>query len=280
MPKDNEEPSQEPGRIVAKPLDEVREARGEKLVAVQRSKLASLRAFRRARADVAFGTLGVVVILLAGVFIFTWEPPTVVEPSVGVDWPTTRTVLLNETVSLKTPDPNKYPPTQTTYENSTTRSVSVVQSNVSAFFVTVFWVDDVGNDNFGGDEVQVTLTAPSGFPLSLPAQRNVAFVGSGMWINFSVPVTDLPTMASVPVATEEEARAYVNANVPPSRNGTGTWTVKIDLMRAGDWYAPGVSRDTPCNDPTERAGLCRRDMGNDVKVLVSIDTYRPVFKPA
>src|SRR5687767_12178167 len=83
-----DEPKDEPkNQIRAVPLEDVRRARGEQKVAMPRSKVASLRAFRRVRADRAFGALGIVLLLIGIALIFTWEKPPVIEKKFEVQWP-------------------------------------------------------------------------------------------------------------------------------------------------------------------------------------------------
>ncbi len=261
--------------VVPVPVETLREARGEKIVAVHRSKLASLRPFRRIRADRILGVIGVIALAAALILLFTWENPPEEEPSWPVEWDEAEHVPINATTSSLS-EPGSGGPGQTV-QSEEEHTFDVDEQNVTRVQVSVWWRDDIGNEEGppAGDEFNVTLYGPDGSGIEVAA-RNIGNISETRYINITIPLAATPTIGEAPVETEQEARAYVAENANATTAGIGQWRVVVEMVDAGDAgdYPPEVGECTPA---AELAGQCTIDTGNDYSITVRYYSFFPTF---
>lgn len=257
-------------QLTAIPLEEVRRARGEAKVAVSRSKLSALRAFRRLWSDRVMGMFGVFLILGATLLIFFWVKPVPVEPKVTVAW---------------RQDVHGASAANGTYVNATLAegetqvfNFEIKDLNVTRVRVNAYWVDDVAVDAVDLDNFTIQIEGPpkanaSQGPTHLPAR-----LGTGSNQTFSLKVQDPPNTAKeFPVRNVEEAAQLLGDH--STDNGTGVWKVTVTLSEAKDHYGNDLLRDQPCPDGSP-AAVCIPDHGNWIVLRFEYATYRPQLAPA
>lgn len=259
----------EPPKIVAVPLEDVRRAKGEARVALPRSKVASLRAFRRVRMDRILGVLGLLVTLLGIALMFYWEAPPVVEKKFKVEWPTTVHDLENWTPPmLAAPTP----PVGGTLEQATPTSVvktfNVPDLNVTEARIAISWRDEVGNIGAEGDHFSILIEGPQGTNIS--TQKNL---GTYLWHNdtFTFALSGIPDISSWPGTTEEQVRKEIGDR--SNRTGTGEWKITVRLHRANHDYTPDGSASSEVKQRDICQTGCQRDAGEDFTVRFSYTTY-------
>ena len=250
--------------IVAVPLEQVRSARGQAVVALPRSKVASLRAFRRIRADRILGTIGIILVLIGILLIFTWEKPPEIVKKYGVEWPLETITLESDNNTLAcTSNPCAGAAAERAY------TVDVTQTNVTAVTVWLQWVDTVVGENEDlseGDELQLTLTGPEGTNITNVV---VAKVGgrAGENISLTYPMSGIPDVGAVQPADNDE-QAYALIGDRTNRTGIGSWTITVKINRAGDNWNPtspagaemrASGQKCPANSPAQ---VCEHDPGN------------------
>lgn len=221
--------------IRAVPLDEVRRARGETKVAMPRSKVASLRAFRRIRADRAFGAIGLLLLIIGIALIFSWEKPPVIEPKYGVEWPQNRTV---EPLIVGQPLAAGAPPRTGTYDLTVPNATTIV--------FTLLWEDQIGDQAIEADALELSIEGPEGVNLTNATILQTAKQGN---ITIPVPLNGIPDIASVPASTEKEAFAAVGDRT--NRTGVGTWTYSVRVVSA-----PGDVKNEAIRNPQGEAAFC------------------------
>lgn len=264
--------------IVPVPMEQVREARGEKVVAVHRSKLASLRPFRRIRADRVLGVLGVVVLAVALVLVFVWENPPEEQPEWPVEWQETEYVPINATTA-RVEEPGSGTPGGPAPETQQEHTFEVSQPNATRVEISVSWQDDIGNtEGFpAGDEIEVTLIGPDDTNTTITRQL-VGNVSETQYINMTVALNPTPALGAAPVETEEAAREYVDANVNETAYGMGQWRVIVRMIEAGDSgdYPQGTDECSPIG---QAADQCQIDDGNEYTLTARYFTFYPEFPP-
>jgi hypothetical protein len=266
--------------LVAMPLEQVRSARGETLVALPRSKVASLRAFRRIRADRILGIIGLILVLIGILLIFTWEKPPEIVKKYGVEWPLTSEVLLSENATFTcNADPCGV---------ATPYSVTVDQTNVTAVTFWLQWTDDVAGENQDlseGDEFQLEFSGPEGTNISNVRESRIGGRG-GMNMSFTYVLSGIPDIGAVePADNDEEAFALIGDRT--NRTGIGDWKFTVTLLRAVDDWAPGPAGDEArrtaeqgsqkCPDSPQQlptgGATCTRDPGNSYTFGFQITRY-------
>lgn len=259
--------------VVAMPLEQARSARGQAFVALPRSKVASLRAFRRIRADRFLGILGLVLVLIGILLIFTWEKPPEVVKKYGVEWPLTSTILALENGHL----------TCAAYECGTEQAYPIIvdHENVTAVTFWLAWTDDVAGENRDlaeGDEFELEFAGPAGTNITTVSESRIGGKG-GMNISYTFVIAQIPDIGALqPAENDEEALALLGDRT--TRNGTGEWTFTVRLLRAGDAWGDDEARRLAeasaqkCPDTQGLGGpACTRDEGNDYTFGFQITRY-------
>lgn len=254
----------------AVPLEEVRRARGESRVAVQRSKVATLRSFRRIRSDRLLGLLGVLLVVVATVLVFSWPaPPQKKTPAFSVAW--------EEDSVARTYTGIEVPRDNATWDVL----IEVPQANVTTLSASINWSDDVGDEGPEWDVLNFTLKGPdqSGVEKTV---RDVADNRDGRNVTLRAHLVPVPSVRQVPAKTEDEARAAMGDQT--TKNGTGTWTLRIHLDFVGDDYSNatrGVGNTVGCSAATSQipnggaSGLCTYDPGQALRLVwVEYKFYR------
>jgi hypothetical protein len=119
--------------------------------------------------------------------------------------------------------------------------VDIQRQNLTRAVFTVSWTDDIQGQNGPNDEFEVTVTSPSG------ASQTQRGTGSPLTLTFD-GINPVPTQAGV-----------------TGNNGTGTWTVLVALLSAGD----GAPVDSPV--PVPIPGVT--DAGNTWALETSLTYY-------
>lgn len=247
----------DPSKIVAMPLDRARRARGEGVVAMPRSKVASLRAFRRIRADRFFGALGALLVILGVLLIFVWEKPPDIPKTFSIEWTPSTTSLTTEALSLTTAQPTKAIP------------LTVPGPNVTAVTFWFSWKDDVGNEGSEADEFSFEVKGPSGANLTLPAEKHILLQGN---ISRTYLMSGVPELSSVPAKTESEARAKVGDQTNQTGIGTYEFTFRLISLN-GDWTDNSLRDRAPCNSP-----YCTPDNEHKMTFHFEFATYSATYK--
>lgn len=244
-------------KIVAVPLDRARRARGEGVVAMPRSKVASLRAFRRIRADRFFGVLGAILIAIGILLIFTWERPPVVPKTFSIEWATKAENVQNEAIQL------------TAAQGSRTVSINVAGPNVTAVSWWMQWKDDQGDEGSEADNFSIEVKGPPGANLTLPATTYQLLTAN---ITRTFLMSGIPEITSVPATTQAEARRKVGDQT--NRTGIGTYEFVFSLKSLnGNWQDNTLRDRAPCSVP-----YCTQDTRMDLTFHFEAITYSPVFK--
>ena len=249
----------------AVPIEDVRRAKGAPVVAVQRAKVSGTRAFRRTRADRAWGAIGVVLCLVGAWMVFNWVPPVEIAPSVGVEWPEETFARENETLSIPRGQPSLVFPIQ------------VDEANITQMTVTVTWVDDVGDEPFEWDTVELNLTGPEATGIRLTSQTRGDNV-VGATVKLSERVSPKPDTRSVPASDLEEAERLLGDQ--SNRTGTGEWTLEIYLDKVRDNFESNNAR-IAFSDQCPQQGVpeaCTYDPGQDLLVAVEYTAFRHQFR--
>lgn len=260
--------------IVAVPLEQFRSARGQAVVALPRSKVASLRAFRRIRTDRLLGTIGIILVLIGILLIFTWEKPPEIVKKYGVEWPLETITLENDNNTLAcSANPCAGAAAERTY------SIDVTQTNVTGVTVWLQWNDNVVGENeelSEGDELRLTLTGPEGTNITNVA---VSKVGgrAGENISLTYPMSGIPDLGAVQPA-DNDAEAFALIGDKTNRTGIGTWTITVAIVRAGDDWGPSpVAAELRSNGqkcpPNSAQPVCTPDPGNDYNFGFQIIRY-------
>lgn len=271
MPK---EAPPSPKKIIAVPLEEGRRARGESVRALPRSKVATLRAFRRIRADRVFGVIGVILIVFATILVFKWEKPPPVPIRYSVEFPATTYDLptVEETLS----------PVSGSHQVSKTYTFQVPRENVSKVLVRLAWVDDHGDEVGEGDEFQVRIVGPPGTPTPItegpiPFSYNRTSPTTPTVIEIPILVHSPPSNRQVEASNEAKARAAYSGNT--SRVGMGEWTVTLNLTVENNYTSgPGgfgnyYKENFPQCPEEPRSPYCTPDTGNDFELDFQYITY-------
>lgn len=247
-------------------MDAVRAAKGEKKIPVARSKVAGTRAFRRVHSDRAAGLIGLFLVVVAGVLLFTWpQPPEKKEPAYNVDWPT-------ETI-------------QAFHDNITVvrgvvfqRDIEFALPNITRVELFINWQDDVGDEPLESDNATLQLVGPDTANLTLPITSHANTSAFSNETRAGV-VAQIPSIRQVPARTLGEARATLGDHT--TRNGTGTWTLRVTLPHVGDDFQNDRARNQLQNCPEQGIPqVCTYDPGNRLEVRVSYRTYRVALEPA
>jgi len=255
-------------KIVAMPLDEARRARGESVVALPRSKVASLRAFRRVRADRVFGTIGTILVIAGLILAFKWPAPAVhPPPTYKVEWPETRAFSKDEKARLDFPS---QPSTSNPPAPSKVYTEKVDQVNVTKINFWLTWKDDLADPAAGqadGDNFSLMVKGPSNYGFTQSATGGAG----GANISYSLPESGIPDKGSVPAKTYPEALKALGDY--SNKTAMGDWTFTVTLLHAGDKWDPSSPmyeyRDqVPCSAP-----YCQRDTGNDFTFHFEFYTY-------
>lgn len=253
-------------KLVAMPLEQARRARGEALMALPRSKVASLRAFRRIRADRIFGAAGLALVLVGVLLIFAWEKPPPVEKRFGVEWPQTNTMLDPVSDEFAAGDSETY-------------TFPVNGTNVTAVTFWLTWIDDVARPSSGqaeGDTFEIQVSGPEGSNVSFTERR----VGgqAGMNMSYTLPMSGIPDVASVPAKSEEEARAALGDRT--NQTGGGDWTITVRLVSANHSWESEDARNAAGGmcPPQSIPNVCTFDPGNSFELHFQFATYEVQFK--
>lgn len=261
--KDVPRPARSP--IIARPLDEVRKARGDAKVAVVRSKVASLRAFRRVWPDRVFGIFGVLLVVVATGLIFSWEKKPPVEPKIALAWLEEPHALAEQNHTLTESQPTHVYPFE------------ITDVNVTKVRVNLFWIDDVAEDAVDVDNFSIQIEGPPGTNVSMKEPYVPCCWKTPYNRTFSFRVQDVPEAPSqFSARTVEEAQALLGDRT--QRVGTGLWKVTVTLNQANDHYESELARGQPCpaNSPSS---VCTPDTSNWVAVRFGYSTYHPEFEP-
>jgi hypothetical protein len=253
----------------AVPLDDVRRARGEQKVALPRSKVAGLRAFRRVRSDRLLGVVGLLLVLVGTTLIFTWEKPPPVEKKFGVEWPLTTHVL---------PDKAGRRLVEGSPSGSTEATTMTVPSlNVTAVTITLTWEDDVGKTAIEGDRLELEVKGPPGTNVSFKRNDTGLRGPTAGNISVTLPLSGIPDIASVAANSEAKARAAVGLRT--NHTGTGDWTMTVRLLSAPGEVKNENARADPrlCSVPAETP-ICKPDGGNDYTLKFRFVTYEVHYK--
>lgn len=245
-------------KMRAVPLEQARRARGQSMVALPRSKVASLRAFRRIRMDRLLGLLGALLVAIGVLLIFTWpQPPTPVQKKFGVEWPQTMVDTGTESGYLQE-------------RGVFLHAVQVDRPNVTYVSMWLTWKDDVGDEAIEGDTFELEVQGPPGSNVSFKGNRTGGQEGANM--SFTFAMSGIPDVASVPATTEEEARQTLGERT--NGTGMGTWTMNVRLLRAeGDWNNNDLRGTVPCQAPH-----CTPDPGNSFELHFQYAVYQVAFK--
>lgn len=251
-------------KIVVLPLEDARAARGESRRAVARSKVATLRAFQRIRADRLWGVLGIVFVLFATVLVLTWEHKPAPEPKVALTW-------REDPASL--PEVNR---TVTETQPTLVVPFEVTAANVTRVRVNVYWKDDVATQSVELDNLSLKLEGPEGTNVVLQRGALSCCLDTGTNETFSVRVQDPPEAPSqFPVRTVGEAERMLGDRT--SHVGSGLWKLTVTLNQANGHYANELQRGSPCPDGGPPS-VCIPDHGNWFRVRLSYNTYHPEFR--
>lgn len=245
----------QPPKIVAVPLEEARRAKGEARVALPRSKVASLRAFRRVRMDRILGVLGVIVTVIGVALMFYWEAPPVVEKKFKVEWPTTVRSLENWT---------QFVPTTA---NTTSKTFELKANNVTQVVIRVGWDDAVGDHDLEGDRFMITIEGPSRTNISRRQDLGTRLHHSQ---NFSFALSGIPDVASWPATSEREARAGVGDRT--NTTGSGAWKITMWLVKANHNYSQDAPQEAKSTGLCQ-APFCQADPGQDFRLNFIYTTY-------
>jgi hypothetical protein len=263
---DRSSPAQPPKRAV--PLEKVREAGGKKLVPVPRSKVASTRAFRRVRSDRIAGMVGVVLVVIAAILLFTWpQPQTREPPTFAVEWPQADRDAYRENLTL------------TRQASTITKDVVLGDANITRISLSIKWKDDVGDEEFEKDDISVELVAPPEVNRTL---RINSSAGTTQFVEVvqNASISKTPDVREVPAATEAEARQKLGDH--STHNGTGTWKLRVTVVTFADDFHDNVTRSSgqPCpTQPPQGTPACTPDLQNLVEVRVSVRTYALQLTP-
>lgn len=266
-------PSKPPVRAV--PIEKVRAAQGKARIAVPRGKVASTKAFRRVRSDRAFGLVGVLLVVLAIVLLFTWpQPPIKKPPTFSVAWPTSDTDVFDRMVQLNRTDSVPHP--------EVTLDVAIGLANATRVTLNTTWRDDVGDQLIEYDNATFELTKPGATNATLKIQ-NSATSKADLTAAASVPLATAPNIREVPAATLAEARAKLGDR--SAHNGTGTWKLHLRLDYVGDHFRDESTRlamggSCPQNTPAQGGAVCVFDPGNKFHVKVTVRSYRVDLEPS
>jgi hypothetical protein len=251
----------------AVPIHKVREVKGDTKIPVQRSKVASTRAFRRIGADRLFGIFGIVFILCAAALLFYWPEPTPdKEPTYGVAWPKTMHVLKDDTVTVARDSPTLVIP-----------DLEIRDKNVTEISLVVSWKDDVGDEGLEFDMLSFNLTGPPSANVTLFVKDAATNLDPPREIPRNGTVARAPNVRQVPAKTLSEA--YQLLGDRSSDNGTGTWKLEIKLEYVGDDFKAEWARDLGECSAEANGTICIRDPGQSVRVVVTYDTYAVELKP-
>ena len=238
MVDDAEKPDK--SKIVAMPLDRARKARGEGVVAMPRSKVASLRAFRRIRADRVFGLLGGVLVVMGVLLIFGWEKPPEVTKSYGVEWPLSIASADDRTLRF------------TAVNQPQNFTLKVAGPNVTAVVFWMNWTDDKGDQALDADNFSFELKGPPGANLTLPPEsiKKLSENRSRTYI-----MSSIPEISSVNTDNEMTARRLVGDQ--KNLTGVGDYAFTFTLLELNhDWKDERFRDTTPCDVDTP---YCSRD---------------------
>lgn len=252
------EPQDPSKKLLAVPLERARRARGQSVVALPRSKVATLRAFRRIRMDRLLGVVGTLLVAIGIVLIFTWpQPPPPVEKKFGVEWPRTLVDKGTEQGNLAA-------------QQAFTHTEEVDRPNVTHVTMWLTWQDDVGDEAVEGDTFELEVQGPPGSNVTFKSNRTGGQAGANM--SFTFAMSGIPDVASVPAATEDEARKTLGDR--SNRTGMGSWTMTVRLLRAeGDWSNNDLRGRVPCQAPH-----CTPDPGNSFELHFEYAVYQVAFK--
>lgn len=249
----------------AVPLEKVREAGGRKLIPVPRSKVASTRAFRRVRSDRIAGAVGIFLVFVAALLLFTWPQPVVKKPpAFDVEWPETSHEVYNESALHLTRDGAT---------RTATQEIQIDDANITRITLHTRWRDDVGDQDFEADNVSFELRGPTELNVTL---KVINSAGKDAFVTQSRNATVGKRPDVREALGRTEAEAWANLGDHTTRNGTGKWTLTVTLLYAGDDYKDDFTRDSgqPCpRQPPQGTALCIPDDGNDVEVRVTYLTY-------
>lgn len=244
-------------KIIAVPLEEARRAKGEARVALPRSKVAGLRAFRRIRSDRLLGVLGVIVTVIGVALMFTWEAPPVIEKKYKVEWPATTHSVENWTKLLTPASPTD------------TKTFPINAKNVTEVVISVYWKDTVGDVGMEGDQFAISVKGPASSGV------DVKDLDLRIWLEhrrtFTFSLSGVPELASVAATNDAQARTAIGDK--SNDTGSGDWQVTMRLLRANHDYDPGfddpaVKERNVCNEP-----FCTTDTGQDFIVSITYVTY-------
>jgi hypothetical protein len=249
-----------PDQIRAVPLEDVRRARGESKVAMPRSKVASLRAFRRVRADRTLGVIGILLLLIGITLIFAWEKPPVVEKKYGVEWP--QTVHVEDAIVGAN-----------LVEGAAARSHTYELTAVNATVITfsLLWDDEIGNQAIENDELELDIKGPNGVNVTNATIRQKAKQGN---ITIPLALNSIPDIASVNADNERDAFQGVGDRT--NRTGIGTWTIGVRVISApGDVKneATRPQASTFCDPRLPDNANCTPDGRENYEIRVSYATY-------
>lgn len=250
--------------IVARLLEEVRRARGDRRIAYSRSKVATLRAFRRVRADRVFGVFGTVLVVVAVGLIFTWEKKPPEQVAVSLAWKEDDRSLPDQNQTLGSP------------RETQVYSFEVSDVNVTRVHVHLFWIDDVASGPFDWDNVSVRIDGPPETNVSRDLPGLAWTFQWGVNVSVNLRVQDTPQSPSqFQVRSEAEAEQLLGDRT--GRIGTGIWRVYVTLEEAKGNASSSLTGSLAC--PTTSASVvCTPDPGNWVRVGLTYQTYRPEFR--
>lgn len=247
-------------QIRAVPLEDVRRARGEGRVAMPRSKVAGLRAFRRVRADRTMGAIGILFLLIGVALIFAWEKPPAVEKKFGTEW-------VIETSEMRTIQGARL----AEGAPAAAHDFQLDATNATVIVFSLVWTDDVGDQAIEGDRLQIQVEGPPGTNVT-NATRNDTGGQQGGNITIPIRLNGIPDLASVNAGTEEAALAAVGDRT--NRTGIGPWKVSVRVLDAPDDIKDNRIRDpNVCRIPSATP-VCVPDGGEDYQVLISYATYK------
>lgn len=248
-------------QIRAVPLEDVRRARGEAKMAMPRSKVASLRAFRRVRADRTFGAIGILLLFVGLALIFAWEKPPEVEKKFGVEWP--QSTIREPPISGARLAEGAA---------AQTHSYKLTVPNATAIVFSLVWKDDVGDKPIEGDRLEMKIEGPPGITLVNATLNDTGDGKTGGNITFPVALNGIPDIASVNADTNESAFQAVGDRT--NETGIGDWKISVRVLSApGNYANEGNANPDLCRPGTPTTPYCTPDGGQAYEVHVSYTTY-------
>lgn len=167
--------------------------------------------------DIMIGIIGATILVAAMVGVFRYEASRATGSAFEVEWE-----------SLTLAGPGESGTLQDGQEAQVQLDIS--QQNLTAVSFVLTWTDDVANSD--PDEFELVVVSPEG-------EEKRASASNG---RFEVTFDDLtvqPSPQTVLAGSEADARRQLASQA--SETGTGTWSVTVRLVEAGNLEpAPGV----------------------------------------